>query len=82
MMYGLPTTPAELAQMTCEDMMHGYMILTPNQKKTWIRSAGKGGCIRLTQPPGDLNSMQINVYDPGARDFSRCNWIDKDHFDG
>jgi|HubBroStandDraft_6_1064221.scaffolds.fasta_scaffold64348_2 hypothetical protein len=80
MLYNLPTTVQECNAMSCDDIQHGYILLTTDQKKEWLQAAGNAGCIRLTQP-ADINAIQINVFDPTANDFSRCNWQDRDPFD-
>jgi hypothetical protein len=80
MMNNLPTTIQECNAMSCDDIQHNYMLLTTAQKRNWLKAAGKAGCIRLTQP-SDINAVQINVFDPGNNDFTRCSWQDKDPFD-
>jgi hypothetical protein len=83
MLNGLPTSTGEVSQFSCDQLQHQYMLLNSTQKRAWIRAAAKGGVLRLSQPPDDINAMQINVYNPasGLCDGQSCNWRDTDQFD-
>jgi hypothetical protein len=83
MLNGLPTNTQELANFTCDDLKHQYMLLTSAKKRAWIIAAAKGGVLRLapTSPP-DYNGMIINIFDPGSGlcDGQTCSWVDTDQF--
>ena len=82
MKFGLPTTIDERATFDCADLQHGYMLLTVNQKKQWLRAAAGGGVLKLSQPMDNIDGMQINIYNSatGKCNGLNCLWLDRDIF--
>lgn len=82
MLFNLPTTKTEVHGSLCAEYVNTYMTLGKVQKKRWLKAAsGKNGALRLSQPPNDASTIQINLYDAASKSYAGCNWIDKDPFD-
>ena len=83
MLNGLPTTLQELGNFTCDELKHGYMLLTSPKKRAWLIAAAKGGVLKLAPPQmHDYNGMIVNIYNStsGQCDGQSCSWIDTDQF--
>jgi hypothetical protein len=82
MLFNLPTTKAEVAGTSCDELTNSYIRLAKSEKRKWLKAAsGKNGSIRLSAPPKDASTIQINFWDPKSGAYAGCSWIDKDPFD-
>ncbi len=82
MLFNLPTTKDEVKGKLCAEYINTYITLGKLQKKKWLKAAsGDNGAIRLSQPPNDATTIQINFYDAASKSYAGCKWIDKDPYD-